>query len=97
MDERAVEQPAGHENIPQDLALTVEREQMELLDREIAQARLEQAHNVFRLADARQRGATLARDSSGQLERRDQPRGFAGPDTHEPHQFGGRPGGKPAE
>ena len=97
VDERAVEQPAGDEDVSQDLALAIQREEVKLFDSEIAQARLEEADDVLRLANARQRRATLTRESGGELERRDQTSGLAGPDAREAHQLGGGPGREPAQ
>jgi hypothetical protein len=68
MHEGAVQQPTGDQNLAKDLALAIQRKEMEFLDLEIPQPRTEQANHIFGFPDPLHRRALLPRRSDPQLK-----------------------------
>ncbi len=85
--QRAVEQPSCDQDITEHLALTVQREKMELLNRQITQPGLEETNDIIRLAYSRQRCSALAAHPRRQLESGEQSCGLGGPDTRQTEQL----------
>jgi hypothetical protein len=79
MHQGTVEQAAGDEYLPQNLALTVEREEMKFLDLQVAQPALKQAGDVLGFPDPEHRRAFLASQTGAQFKGGEQPGGLGWP------------------
>jgi hypothetical protein len=95
--QRAVQEPAGDHDLPEDLALAVEREEMKLLDGKVAQAGGEKPDDVLWLPDTGERRPLFPRHPRGKLERGEETSRFGRTDARHLTELGGRAGGEPTE
>jgi hypothetical protein len=95
--ERAVQESPCNKDLAHHLALAVERQQVKLLHRQVAQTGLEQLNDVLRLPDTGEWRAFFACEAAGELEGSHEPGSLGGPDARHPEQLGGGTGREPAE
>src|SRR5690348_5412534 len=95
MHQGTVEQPASDQDLAQDLALTVQREEVKLLDLQVAQPATKQAGDIVRFPDSHRRRPLFAREPGTQLEGGEQPGRLGGPDARGLQQLAPWPGSQP--
>src|SRR5688572_1828761 len=91
MYQRTVQQPPGDEYLTQDLALTVQREQVELLDLKVSQPGAKQAQHIFRFPDSLHRRTLLPGTPGSELKGSQETSGLGGTNARRPQQLGPRP------
>jgi len=82
MNQGAVQQPARYQHFPKNLTLTVQREQVKFLDREISQPATKQTKDVFGFPYSLHRRSLFPRGAGTQFEGGDEPASLGG--THAP-------------
>ena len=80
MNQGAVQQPARYQHLAKNLTLTVQREQVELLDLEITQPGTKQTKDIFGFPNPLHRRSLFPRSAGPQFEGGDEPAGLGGPD-----------------
>jgi len=81
MNQGAVQQPARYQHLAKNLTLTVQREQVELLDLEITQPGTKQTKNVFGFPYSLHRPSLFPRGAGTQFEGGDESAGLGGTDA----------------
>jgi hypothetical protein len=81
VNQGAVQQPARYQHFPKNLTLTVQREQVELLDLKITQPSPKQTKNVLRFPNPLHWRSLFARGAGTQFEGGDEPAGLGGTDA----------------
>jgi hypothetical protein len=97
MDQGAVEQAPGNENIPDDPGLAVEGEEVELLNRQVPEPGTQQGGHIGGITNGGEWPSLLLPEARGQLEGRHQPRRLRGAHPEGPGQLGRRTGGEPTQ
>ena len=87
MHQRAVQEAPGNQNVPQHLALAVQRKQVKLLHLEIPQPATEQTKHILGFPDPRDHRTLLTGVPRPQLEGRKQAPRLGGPDARRPKQL----------